>query len=136
MRTRTTRFIVNVGVMLLLAAGSASAHHSMIVEFNVDKPITLRGTITKVEWTNPHGWIYIDVKHADGEVVNWAIETGSPTRMAKRGLKQTDLQPGLDVIIGGFPAKNGKLNMAGWIVAFPGRATSSPDREATFALGR
>lgn len=103
------------------------------MEFDISNPITLRGTITKVEWVNPHGWIYIDVKRADGEVVNWAVETGNPYKMAKRGLNQTDLKPGVDVIIGGFPAKNRKQNMAGWIVAFPGR---SPDREATFALGR
>ena len=74
---RVTR-LAFAAVALLISATSAVAHHSFAAEFDVNKPITLRGTLTKMEWVNPHGWIYIDVKGPDGRVVNWAVEAGAP----------------------------------------------------------
>ena len=76
MRTRHIALGIVSGAALLLASGSASAHHSMIAQFSLNKPITLRGTVTKLEWLNPHGHIYMDVKGAGGQVENWMIETG------------------------------------------------------------
>ena len=71
----------------LLMAASAFAHHSFAAEYDANQPITLKGTLTKTEWTNPHGWIYIDVKGDDGKVTNWAIEFGSPNALLRRGLR-------------------------------------------------
>ena len=92
---------------LLLAAVPVLAHHSFAAEFDADKPITLKGTLTKMEWINPHGWIYIDVKSPDGKVVNWAIESGAPNALIRRGLRKTDFPVGTEVLVEGFRAKNG-----------------------------
>ena len=91
----------------------ASAHHAMVVEFNLAKPITLKGTLTKMEWVNPHGWIYVDSKGPGGRVESWKIETGSPFRMEKRGLKKTDFTIGDEVIVSGFASKDGTPTAAG-----------------------
>ena len=79
---------------LLLAALPVQAHHSFAAEFDEKQPVTLRGTLTKMEWFNPHGWIYIDVKEPDGKVTNWGIEAGSPTTLLRRGLRKTDFSDG------------------------------------------
>jgi len=134
MRVRAPLAIVVIGVALLLASEPGWAHHNLIVQFALNKPITLRGTLTKMEWVNPHGWIYLDVKGADGQVENWAIETGSPLQMTKRGLTRTDFRFGIELIVGGWAARDGTRTAAGWIVSFPDREASG--REASFALGR
>lgn len=134
MRIRTTLPILVVGATLLLATVPAWAHHAMIAQFALDRPITLKGTVTKMDWVNPHGWIYMDVKGADGQVENWAVETGSPLRMQNRGLKKTDFRYGSEIIVGGFAAKDGTRTAAGWIITFPDREASG--REASFSLGR
>ena len=136
MRATRPLFVVLAGVALLLLSGPVRAHHSMVAEFSQDKPITLRGTLTQMEWVNPHGWIYLDVKGTDGRVENWKVETGSPARMVKRGLKKTDFKAGDELIIGAFAAKDGSKSAAGWIVTFVDREKSFPAREASFPLGR
>ena len=136
MKRRTILGFVFVGVALLFASGPVSAHHSMVAEFSLNKPITLRGTLTKMEWVNPHGWIYIDVKKPDGQVENWAIEAGSPLRMEKRGLKRGDFRLGIDLIVSGYAARDGSRTAAGMTVTFPDREASFPAREASFVLGR
>ena len=108
----------------------------MVAEFSMDKPITLRGTLAKMDWVNPHGWIYIDAKGPDGKVENWKFETGSPFRMEKRGLKKTDFKVGSEVILSGFAAKDGKRSAAGITITFPDREAKFPAEEATFVLGR
>jgi hypothetical protein len=87
-----------------------------------------------MEWVNPHGWIYMDVKGADGQVENWAIETGNPYTMQKRGLSRTDFRFGTEIIVGGWVARDGTRTAAGWIISFPDREASG--REASFSLGR
>ena len=137
MRTRRTLPIVVVGAVLLLATMPVWAHHALIAQYAADKPITLRGTVTKVEWVNPHGWIYMDVKGADARVENWAVETGTAGRMLSLGLRKTDFQPGTEIIVGGFLAKNTMRTVAGWIVTFPDREAAFPARgQASFPLGR
>ena len=83
------------------------AHHSFSAEFDATKPITLKGKLTKMDWVNPHGWLYIDVMQPDGKVVNWAIEAGSPNALLRRGLRQTDFPIGSELIIDGYRSKNG-----------------------------
>jgi hypothetical protein len=121
---------------LWLATVPESAHHPAISQFAVDNPMTLRGTVTKVEWVNPHGWVHVDVRAQDGDVETWAIETGSPYTMAKRGLDKLDFRSGVEVVVTGWPAKDGTRTMAAETVTFPERAAYDPPREASFSLGR
>ena len=136
MTRRTTLAIVLAGASLFFPMALVSAHHAMVAEFSVDKPITIRGTLTKLEWTNPHGWIHLDVKGPDGKVESWAVETGSPFRMEKRGLKRTYFRVGMDVIVNGYGGKGGARTAAGMTVTFPEREASFPAQEASFVLGR
>ncbi len=128
--------IACLGAALLFAPGPTSAHHSFVAEFNLDEPVTVRGTLSKMEWVNPHGWIYIDAKGPDGRVENWKIETGSPLRMQKRGLTRDHFRVGTEIIVSGFAARDDSLAAAGMTITFPDREVSFPDREATFVLGR
>jgi hypothetical protein len=91
----------------LLAAKPAFSHHSFAAEFDGTRPVTLRGTVTKVEWANPHGWIYLDVKAADGSIVNWAVETAAPNALIRRGVRNSDFPVGTEILVNGYRAKNG-----------------------------
>ena len=105
--------------VLVLAGLPALAHHSFSAEYASDKPITLKGTLTKVEWSNPHGWIYVDVKGDDGKVVNWAVEFGSPNALLRRGLRKSDFPPGIEVVVDGYRAKSGSAMINGTSVKLP-----------------
>ena len=96
-----------------------SAHHSFAAEFDQTKPITLRGTVTKVERTNPHGWLYLDVTEPNGAVNNWAIETNAPAALARRGMTKETLAIGTEVKIEGFRAKDGSRMVNGTTLTFP-----------------
>jgi Family of unknown function (DUF6152) len=102
--------VVGVG---LLTAGPVYAHHAFAAEFDASKPIILQGTITKIEWVNPHGWIYVDVKSADGTIVNWAVET-STSALIRRGLRKTDLPFGSELEIRGYQARDDKPVATGY----------------------
>ena len=115
MRTRLVLMLVG-GV--LLATLPARAHHSFAAEFDVNQPVTLNGTLTKMEWLNPHGWIYVDVAQPDGKVVNWAIEAGAPTALLRRGLRKTDFPAGIEVVVEGYRAKGGAPRANGKTVKF------------------
>jgi hypothetical protein len=105
---RSTRTLVlGFAALLGLSGVPLSAHHAFSAEFDAQKPVTLRGTLTKMEWVNPHGWIYLDVKGTDGKIVNWAIETGSTNSLIRRGLRRTDFPYGVEVIVEGYRARNG-----------------------------
>jgi hypothetical protein len=97
---------------LALLGSSASAHHSFSAEFDSDKPITLTGIVTNVEWTNPHVWFYINVKdEASGQVVNWGAEMGPTHGLQRTGWRRDTLKVGESVTVSGFLARNGENRM-------------------------
>jgi hypothetical protein len=107
---RTNR-LRNVCAVLLLAMASAPAavraHHSFAAEFDANQPITLKGTVVRMDWINPHSWIHLDVKNSDGTVTRWMIEGGTPNTLVRRGFTKASLQPGTEITVEGFRAKNG-----------------------------
>jgi len=111
--------VLFVTVGLALASVPASAHHAFAAEYDVNKPITLKGTLTAMEWVNPHGWIHVDVKDDSGKVTNWAVEFGSPNALLRRGLRKTDFPTGIEVVVTGYRAKNGTATINGTTVKLP-----------------
>ncbi|HVY66768.1 MAG TPA: DUF6152 family protein [Gammaproteobacteria bacterium] len=102
-----TRLPLYVAVLLAAAALPAAAHHSFPAQYDINKPITLKGKVTKVEWTNPHIFIYADVKDDKGNVVNWAFEMGGPNALLRQGWKRDSLKPDDAVTIEGSLARDG-----------------------------
>ncbi len=116
MRTKLSVMIAGLG--LLMAAVPALAHHSFAAEFDAKKPVKLSGTVTKMEWINPHAWIYIDVKNTDGTVTNWMVEAGAPNALLRRGWTKNSLLPGTEIVIEGYQAKDGANRANGRDITF------------------
>ena len=108
---------------LILAAAPVSAHHAFAAEFDAKKPVKLQGTVTKMEWINPHAWIHIDVKRPDGAVDEWMIETGTPNTLLRRGFTRDSLKPGTEVIVDGYQSKDGSLRANGRDITLPNGQT-------------
>lgn len=102
-----------------LVVQTALAHHAFSAEYDAQKPVTLKGTVTKMEWTNPHGWIYVDVKDETGKTVNWGVEFGAPNALLRRGLRKSDFPEGIEVTVSGYRAKNGSPTVNGTSVKLP-----------------
>lgn len=105
--------------LLFVAVAPASAHHAFAAEFDAKKPIKLQGTVTKMEWINPHAWIHIDVKKADGTVEEWMIEAGTPNTLLRRGLTRDSLKKGTEIVVDGYQSKDGSLRANGRDVTLP-----------------
>ena len=107
------------GVCLSLAAAPALAHHAFSAEFDASRPVTLRGTVVKVEWINPHSWFHVDVKQKDGKVQRWMVEAGNPNNLFRRGWSKDVISPGMEIIIDGYQAKDASRRANGRDLTFP-----------------
>lgn len=119
---------IAVAVAALMSAVPLAAHHAFAAEFDVNQPVKVKGTITKVEWVNPHAWLYVDVKGDDGKVTNWRFELGAPNAMIRLGWRKESVPAGLEVSITGFRAKSGD-NVGN------GRSIILPDGKELFSGG-
>jgi hypothetical protein len=104
--------------LTLMAALPARAHHAFAAEFDADKPIKFKGTVTKMEWINPHAWLHIDVKGEDGTVTSWMIEAAAPNSLLRRGWNKNSLPAGTEIIVEGFQAKDGSNRANGSVITF------------------
>jgi uncharacterized protein DUF6152 len=99
--------VVGASVGVILAAAPVLAHHAFSAEFDISKPIQLRGTLLKWEMINPHSWFHLDVKDPDGKIVSWMIEGGSPNQLIRMGVTKNTVHVGTEIVIEGYQAKDG-----------------------------
>jgi hypothetical protein len=110
---RSKLFTAAAAFGVLLGPHSAWAHHSFAAEFDIHQPITIEGALTKMEWVNPHGWIYIDVKKADGTVEHWSVEAAGTNQLVRQGLHKEDFPIGTELVVTGYRARNGTTTVNG-----------------------
>ena len=115
-----SRTLSNLAVALVVLGATVPlvAHHSFTAEFDDKKTITLKGTITKVQLTNPHGWVFLNVKDKDGKVENWAVETGAPLQLIRRGGDKKSLAIGTELIVDGWMSRDGSKMVNGRTIKF------------------
>ena len=118
MSTRRALAVVVIGGLLTWAV-PALAHHSLTAEFDTDRTVSLTGTITEMKWTNPHAWLYINVKDAKGQIQNWAIEFATPNQLYRRGWAREDLPAGAVVSVNGYPSRDKGLRISSIDVKLP-----------------
>ena len=123
-----TKSLVAALFTMAAVAVPVAAHHAFAAEFDVNQPFSIKGTVTKVEWVNPHAWIYVDVKDAAGKVANWHFELGAPNALFRLGWKKDAIPVGTEVAITGFRAKSGE-NVGN------GRSIVLPDGKELFSGG-
>jgi len=103
--------MLTAAALLTAGSGAVMAHHSFQAEFDISKPMTVKGTVTKVEWINPHVYIHVDVKDAQGKVTNWGFETLGPGRMRANGMSKQSFGIGQTITLKGYAARDGSRNL-------------------------
>ena len=139
MRMKLGTLVVIAGLAICGGAARVSAHHAFAAEFDANKSVSFKGTVTKMEWINPHAWIHVAVKKPDGTVEEWMIEAGTPNTLFRRGLTKNSLLPGTEVIVDGYQAKDGALRANGRDLTLPdgktlligSAGTGAPDDDKT-----
>jgi hypothetical protein len=123
MRTFPSQVAAGALLLLLIVAGPALAHHAFNAEFDANKPVKFKGTVTKMLWVNPHAWIYVDVKKPDGTVEEWMVETGTPNTLLRRGLTKESLKEGTEIVVDGYQSKDGSHRANGRDLTLPNGQT-------------
>ena len=111
--------IASAGMLLIMAIVPVRAHHAFTAEFDASQPVNFTATVTRMQWTNPHAWIHVDVKQPDGTVENWAIEAGTINVLFRRGFTKESLLPGTEIVVEGYRAKDGSRRANGRELTFP-----------------
>ena len=119
MRRKLAVAVVGASLALMGTARSVSAHHAFAAEFDANSPINFEGTVTKMEWLNPHVWIHLDVEMPNGTVESWAFEGGTPNVLFRRGFTRESLLPGTRIKVDGYQAKDGSNRANGRDITFP-----------------
>ena len=114
------KFLMPAAAAVLLAAGApAIAHHAFSAEFDANAPVTLRGPVTRVEWINPHAWIHMESKAANGKSEVWMVEGGTPNTLQRNGITRDSIKIGTVIVVSGYKAKDGRLRANGRDITFP-----------------
>ena len=119
MRVRLAITVACMGVLLVLSVAPAWAHHAFAAEFDAKKPVKFKAKVTRMEWTNPHVWIHVDVKQPNGTLEKWAIEAGTPNVLYRRGFTKQSLLPGTEILVDGYRAKDGSRRANGRDLTLP-----------------
>ncbi len=118
MNKKQTTLLAGI-VLLLVAAAPVVAHHAFGAEFDPNRPLILRGAVTKVEWVNPHAWIHLEVTNEDGTKTTWMVEGGTPNTLLRRGITKDSLLPGTEIVVDGYQSKDRSNRANGRDVTFP-----------------
>lgn len=119
MRNRTVLVTMGALSLFLVSTLPLMAHHAFSAEFDENRPIHLEGTVTRMEWVNPHTWVHIEVTRDDGTVETWKIEGGTPNTLFRRGFTKDSLKPGTVIVVEGYQAKDGSQKGNGRDLTFP-----------------
>jgi len=136
MRNPIITGLLIAGTAVLLSGARVAAHHSFAAEYDASNPVLFTGTVTKMEWINPHTWIHVDVKKADGTVEKWAVEAGPPGTLVRAGFTKDSLPIGTEIKVNGYRAKDGALRANGRDLTLPdgrllfigGQSSDAPDK--------
>ena len=118
MRRKLVGLVLGAG-LVVATVGPVWAHHAFAAEFDANKPLKFEGTLTRVEFINPHSWFHVAVDQPDGTVVEWAVEAGNPNALFRRGMNKRTFPPGIEIVVDGYQAKDGSNRMNGRDITLP-----------------